>query len=698
MTTIAELILKADYRQVTGATKAVDGLADTAKTATSTIKSLALAMGAAFGVREIIQAADAWRNLTNRLTLVTTSTEQLGAAQEQLFDIAQRTRASLSATAEVYQRLAQNAGALGLTLDDVGTVTERINKLIAISGTSAQSAEAALQQLGQAFASGTLRGEELNSVMEQAPALAMAIAEGMGVTVGELRKLGEEGKITAEAVVKALEQQGDKINEQFANMVPTVGQAMTQMGNSMTRFIGRVDELSGSTTGLGSVISDLSRVIDNINLGPVVEFTQKWGTAISGIIDDINNNLIPATTGKSGFIELLTRGFMDLPVNVRAAVGLVNAELVNFYDNTIARLDRAGQRMRAVVGKGTWSEANDAFDETVRKNNALRDAAIDRIFEERDATINLSNEKRRLYELEQEIFGRGGILEPTNALKDKPTPNPRINPNETDAEKKKREELQKKAEAQAIYWQNEITEQLDHIAQVSETENAAWRDRQAMLEEMFASETEAEMLRYQAKKDMLAEYLESAGLSEEEARIKRETLETEHQERMAQIDRKAYDLKMTHTKKALGDLSGLMNTHSRKLFEIGKAAAIANALISAKESVVDAWKWGNKVGGPPLGAAFAAAAAAAQAANISAIASTNFRGGGSVGGGGGGGGAVDTSGISSQQAAPVRAAVVDFRIQSRGIWRDDDVAELMQVIGNRVKDGAKFGKVEFLTA
>lgn len=680
MTTIAELILKADYRQVTGATKAVYGLADTAKSATSTLKTLAATVGAAFGVREIVQAADAWRNLTNRLTLVTTSTEQLGAAQEQLFDIAQRTRASLSATAEVYQRLAQNAGALGLTLDEVGTVTERINKLIAISGTSAQSAEAALQQLGQAFASGMLRGEELNSVMEQAPALAMAIAEGMGVTVGELRKLGEEGKITAEAVVKALEQQGDKINEQFANMVPTVGQAMTQMGNSLKRFIGRVDEVSGSTTGLGSAITGLSAAIDDINLGPVVEVTNAWGSAIRNIVNDIAR-IMPKVEGDNGITGLMYRAFVELPTNARTAFRLIGAHVEEFYRNLEARAAGAGKRISSALFSGAveagaeWDKANKEQGARIDANRKAREELEAQIFRERDAELALAKAKRDIYEAEQKFLGGDtGALGAPVAGKRAPAVE----------EKKKKERLLDLADLRLS-----LEDQI-------QTEVNAQMERRAMLEEMFASETEAEMLRYQAKKDMLAEYLESAGLSEEEARIKREALEAEHQERMAQIDRKASDLKMTHTKKALGDLSGLMNTHSRKLFEIGKAAAIANALISAKESVVDAWKWGNKVGGPPLGAAFAAAAAAAQAANISAIASTNFRGGGGVGGGGGG--AVDTSGISSQQAAPVRAAVVDFRIQSRGIWRDDDVAELMQVIGDRVKDGAKFGKVEFLTA
>jgi len=149
----------------------------------------------AFGVREIIEASEAYTTINNRLSLVTDSSEELAAAQQDVFDIAQRTRSPLKETAEVYQRLATNADALGMSLAEVGDTTETINKLMVISGTSGASAAAALTQLGQAFASGTLRGEELNSVMEQAPALAKAIADGMGVTVGQRGRWVRMGRL-----------------------------------------------------------------------------------------------------------------------------------------------------------------------------------------------------------------------------------------------------------------------------------------------------------------------------------------------------------------------------------------------------------------------------------------------------------------------------------------------------------------------
>lgn len=681
MTTIAELILKADYRQIAGAEKALDGLTGTARTATSTLKNMAAMLGVAFGVREIIQAADAWRNLTNRLTLVTGSTEQLAAAQQQLFDIAQNTRASLSATAEVYQRLAQNAGALGLTLDEVGTVTERINKLIAISGTSAQSAEAALQQLGQAFASGTLRGEELNSVMEQAPALAMAIADGMGVTVGELRKLGEEGKITASAVVDAIEKQGAKIDEQFAGMVPTVGQAMTQMGNSLTRFVGRVDEVTDGTTGLGGAISSLSAAIDDINLGPVVEVTNAWGGALRNIINDIER-ILPRIDSDNGVTGLLYRAFVELPSNARAAFRLISAHVEEFYSNLEARAAGAGKRLSSALFSGAveagaeWDKANKEQAARIDANRKAREAIESQIFSERDAELQLAATKRAIFEAEQKYLGGGDSL---STPKGGGKPSPRAD----DAKKERLIDLQ---------------DLRNHMREMMQSEANAQMDRRAMLEEMFASETEAEMLRYENKKAMLVEYLESANLTEDEALAKREALEAEHQERMQKIaadalanDKTTLSNRLGATEKFLSDVYSATNKHSNRMTRliqtVGAAQAVVNAYIAASQTLAD----------PSLPFLAKFAAVAKVIATGMGLANA-IKSGGKAGAAGGGGSAVDTSGISSQQAAPVRAAVVDFRIQSRGIWRDDDVAELMQVIGDRVKDGAKFGNVEFVTA
>jgi tape measure domain-containing protein len=128
--------------------------------------------------------ADQYRRINSQLRLVTRSTQQIVVANERLFKISQDTRSSFEATTNLFTRFARVSKDLGATQNQVLAVTKTVQQAIKVSGTSAQSAEAAIIQLGQGLASGTLRGEELNSVLEQAPRLARAIADGIGVSVG----------------------------------------------------------------------------------------------------------------------------------------------------------------------------------------------------------------------------------------------------------------------------------------------------------------------------------------------------------------------------------------------------------------------------------------------------------------------------------------------------------------------------------
>ncbi|MGS5754402.1 tape measure protein, partial [Acinetobacter baumannii] len=133
----------------------------------------------------------------------------------------------------------------------------------AISGASAEAADAALVQFGQALASGTLRGEELNSVMEQTPALAKAIAKGMGITVGELRSVAAEGKITSQEIVKALKNVQDEVDALFAKTDITIGQSLTLLNNEITKFVGEAGKGSGAAQALSGSIQLLA---NNLNL------------------------------------------------------------------------------------------------------------------------------------------------------------------------------------------------------------------------------------------------------------------------------------------------------------------------------------------------------------------------------------------------------------------------------------------------
>lgn len=225
--------------------------------------ALAIGVGGA-GIGALISQAEAYTQIANRLKLVTSSSAEFTVAQNAVFSIAQKSGQPLTATAELYQRIAQNQDALKLSGKGVAGIVETISKTMVISGASAESSKAALIQLGQAFASGTLRGEELNSVMEQAPALSQAIAKGMGVSVGALRALGAEGKLTAESVVQALQAQQGAVDALFSKMQDTIGTGLTRVQSSFTKMIGEGDKVGGMSSRISAALTSASKAMDAV--------------------------------------------------------------------------------------------------------------------------------------------------------------------------------------------------------------------------------------------------------------------------------------------------------------------------------------------------------------------------------------------------------------------------------------------------
>lgn len=212
------------------------------------------AIGVGLGVRELVEVADQYKNLQARLRLAVASQEEFNRADAALFEIAQRNRAPLAETVTLYARLAPSVQALGRSQADVLAATDAIGQAVSLSGASSEAAAGALLQLGQAFASGQLRGEEFNSVIEQTPRLAQAIADGMGVPLGSLRKLAEEGKITSKAVLDALLKQRGRLAEEYASLPDTVSGALTRLKNAFLRAFGERDTSSGLTAGLAQAL------------------------------------------------------------------------------------------------------------------------------------------------------------------------------------------------------------------------------------------------------------------------------------------------------------------------------------------------------------------------------------------------------------------------------------------------------------
>ncbi|KCX68702.1 tape measure protein, partial [Acinetobacter baumannii] len=233
-------------------------------------RALAGHMAGLVTVGAAISKMDTYTGLQNRLKLVTNNQSELNKATEDTFRIAQKTYSAWDSVLQVYQRFSDNAKTLNLTMDDTARLTETVSKAVAISGASAEAADAALVQFGQALASGTLRGEELNSVMEQTPALAKAIAQGMGITVGELRSVAAEGKITSQEIVKALRNVESDVDALFAKTDITIGQSLTLLNNEITKFVGEAGKGSGAAQTLAEGIQILGNNLNLIINGAII--------------------------------------------------------------------------------------------------------------------------------------------------------------------------------------------------------------------------------------------------------------------------------------------------------------------------------------------------------------------------------------------------------------------------------------------
>ncbi len=215
-------------------------------------------------VQEIVQVADAWNMMAARLKLATAGQREFTTAQTALFDIAQRIGVPIQETATLYGKLQQAVRMLGGEQQQALAITESISQALRISGASANETQSALLQFGQALSAGVLRGEEFNSVVENSPRLAQALADGLNVPIGRLRKMAEEGRLTADVVVNALLSQKDKLTTEYAQLPATVSQAFERLRNAFGQYVNQVDQATGFTSKLGRALTWLAQNLDAV--------------------------------------------------------------------------------------------------------------------------------------------------------------------------------------------------------------------------------------------------------------------------------------------------------------------------------------------------------------------------------------------------------------------------------------------------
>ena len=389
------------------------------RTAANLKRMFALAFGAlaAYGVSrmaaDVAHLADEYQLLSARLRLVSSSAEELRRIQEGLYQVAQRTRADLGATVEVYARLANATREFGVSSQELLRVVETLNNAILVSGASTQEAQAALLQLSQAMASGRLQGDELRSVLEQMPILGRAIAREMGVTIGQLRELGSQGQITTQIILQALSHMYDELAAKAAAIPMTVGQSFQVLRNAWQRLIGESQQLGGAFDVVKAAALALAQTLDQIRTGELSADWEQLGWIGVQAFKGLTNSVYVLAEGflyldrvwnllKLAFFkleEVIAAGLSRILQEVLSVLETVNANRIGDWaipDSLIASLQETASYLSEWQGKYTQqiNETEKTLAEIEEREKALKGIfdALDKNFEK--TLQNLRNARK----------------------------------------------------------------------------------------------------------------------------------------------------------------------------------------------------------------------------------------------------------------------------------------------------------------
>ena len=305
------------------------------------MRNLAAVMAGLSAARGVVNAVDNFQQMRNRLRSVTESSDQLNASQRRLFEIANDARVPVLGLTTAYQRYDKALSRVGASQEEVFQFTETISKALKIAGSTASETESVLIQLGQALTKGNLDGEELRSLRENAPIEVMeALADVMGVNVGQLKELGREGRLTTSVIRQAVRNLRDGVQSDFEQMIPTIGESLVVLAN-------RFSEFAGNSQGFQNVVNLISNSILGLanNIPGAIRNVQGLAAAFA-TFKGVNLLLaaIPATLGRvaAGFAAVRTAGvsFAGVMAGLRAGMAGLLA--------TMSRLGVVG--LAALVG------------------------------------------------------------------------------------------------------------------------------------------------------------------------------------------------------------------------------------------------------------------------------------------------------------------------------------------------------------
>jgi lambda family phage tail tape measure protein len=290
---------------------------------------------AGFGITGIVQFGDSIIGLQNKLRSLTGDQALVGSMFNDITRIAGAARAPLQETGDLYFRIARAARDLGISQQQTSDITESLAKSMSMTGATAQETSGALLQLGQALQSGRFQGDELRSVLENMPIVSKAMADELGVTIGELRKLGSEGKITSDVFVRAMEKNKKAIDDAFSRSVPTAMQALnnlkTAFAVAMTEMAQEEGTPSAALAGLAEAILSLAKDIPQLveaikSLVTILGLLGVAMAAFKGIalvrvgLNALSKSFIQASVASGGFFTAIKANFAGIYKSMRAVV------------------------------------------------------------------------------------------------------------------------------------------------------------------------------------------------------------------------------------------------------------------------------------------------------------------------------------------------------------------------------------------
>lgn len=641
---------------IDGSRKADRVLGELGTKLTATASAVGI-LGAALAAMKVAKLADEIRMLAARVDVAAGSAQKGADAFAELVGVSRRTQTSLEGNIEVFNRLNQSILAMGGSQRDTIQVTELLSKAIKVSGASAVEAKAAMLQFGQALGSGKLQGDELRSLMETAPYLMRQLADGIGVPVGALKKLGEEGKLTADVVTNALTKAAAKIDEDFKKLPQTIEAAMVVAQDQAALAALKFDDLTGGSAVLAGVVKGLGEVLEQLGQQFAAATTEADKLGKNGAVKSWADGTVLVLSYVADAGDFVVRMFKQMGTligGVAASLGqLASGQLINSA-KTIAQMKKdlldignaqySGARMRQALeapladysNKGRGSKGTSSTLKTPAgaaeksKFDALGylgglEKAAAEAYDKVDVIEREANRKNAQLLKEGKITREQAAAAAVLIEEEAARARQEILKKETEGLGRTRDEYRKReqdAQRKAEEARNRGRELASGIItgqdEVSKVQADAAAKSEALLQAFMIDQQNAEL------------YAQARVALEQETAAKIKAIrEKEAAERDQQQSAQlmAYSNLFSNLADVTKNFAGKQSAAYRVLFAASKAFAIADSIIKIQQGIANAAALPFPANIPAMGAVIAATSSI-----VSTIASTNYGGGRQYGG------------------------------------------------------------------